>query len=119
MGLDCYFEKRVGAGQTAELPEFDRDLNICGGMFSGHGIDGSFRGKVYATLVQEICDISLYEVLTPEQVKDIAIGLQTFLEETDRQEFVYGYELTRPEIEDLQVMFEKFGELNYGLSAWY
>jgi hypothetical protein len=57
MGLDTYAARSPG---NIELTEEDiqafqeADISLCGGLFSGDGNDGSFRGKVYVMLVLEI-----------------------------------------------------------------
>ncbi len=57
MGLDTY------AAHTPEDIELTEDdiqafeearISLCGGMLSGDGNDGSFRGKVYVMLILEI-----------------------------------------------------------------
>ena len=56
MGLDCYIvhgndrEK----GFTHEDDPRIKDVNLCGGMMSGYGANGSFRGKWYEPLVDEL-----------------------------------------------------------------
>lgn len=122
MGLDCYFQKPTMPGQTAEMPEFPRDISLCGGMFSGHGQDGSFRGKVYDPFITEAIDsdMSLYEERTPEDLLKLADGIEQFLQENGTaQAFHYQYELSRQEIEDLALAFRVFGEAGYGTWAWY
>lgn len=56
MGLDCYIVH--GNDQDKAFTHKDderlKDINLCGGMFSGHGSDGSFRGKTYEPLVDEL-----------------------------------------------------------------
>ncbi|MEA3327836.1 MAG: hypothetical protein U9R53_11120 [Chloroflexota bacterium] len=45
----------------------DAEISLCGGLFSGYG--GSFRGKVYASLILSITGESLYaEWIPPETV---------------------------------------------------
>lgn len=52
---------------------FDEVPPLAGGLFSGNGFDGSFRGKCYAALVEEITGYSLYEdELPPPVVKEMA-----------------------------------------------
>ena len=49
MGLDCYIVhgNDRDKGFTHEDDDRIKDINLCGGMLSGSGSDGSFRGKVY------------------------------------------------------------------------
>lgn len=123
MGLDCYFVKSVGPGMTAEPPEFPREVSLCGGMFSGHGESGSFRGKVYSPFIEEAisCDseYSLYNELTPSQLLELAEWINEWLANNDGDTFTFQYELSRQEIEDLALTFEVFGNAGYGTHAWY
>ena len=56
MGLDCYIVHGNDQDKafTSEDSELLKDINLCGGMLSGSGNDGSFRGKVYEPLVDEL-----------------------------------------------------------------
>ena len=60
MGLDCYIVHGNDHDKafTHEDDERLKDINLCGGMLSGSGSDGSFRGKVYEPLVDELMSIS-------------------------------------------------------------
>jgi hypothetical protein len=73
MGLDTYASRSAG---DIELTTEDRQaftraaVELCGGMMSGD--DGSFRGKVYADVVDRVADVSLYaEWLPPDEVRRI------------------------------------------------
>jgi len=56
MGLDCYVVH--GNDREKDFTHEDdpriKDINLCGGMLSGYGADGSFRGKWYEPLVDEL-----------------------------------------------------------------
>ena len=73
MGLDTYASRspddlvlHTGDNQAFE----EAQIELCGGIFSGEG--GSFRGKVYSTLILEITGVSLYqEWIPPETVKEM------------------------------------------------
>ena len=56
MGLDCYIVHGNDHDKafTHEDDERLKDISLCGGMLSGTGSDGSFRGKVYEPLVDEL-----------------------------------------------------------------
>ena len=56
MGLDCYIVHGNDRDKnfTHEDDERIKDINLCGGMFSGFGADGSFRGKFYNPLLFEL-----------------------------------------------------------------
>ena len=60
MGLDCYIVHGNDHDKafTHEDDERLKDINLCGGMLSGDGRDGSFRGKVYEPLVDELMSLS-------------------------------------------------------------
>ncbi len=124
MGLDNYLTK----DDTTELPlEVLKDLegvNLCGGMMSGNGTDGSFRGKVYAAEVEQITGVSLYEAkIPPETLRSMAkamilaldkVGLSTTVEEV----------LDTPsehidEVGDLVVLFAVGAKHGCTLVSWY
>ena len=56
MGLDCYIVHANDRDKSFTHEDDDRlkDINLCGGMLSGGGSDGSFRGKVYEPLIDEL-----------------------------------------------------------------
>jgi len=56
MGLDCYIVHGNNRDEsfTSKDDKRIKDVSLCGGMFSGGGDDGSFRGKVYAPLIEEL-----------------------------------------------------------------
>ena len=58
MGLDCYIVHGNNQDKafTHEDDERLKDINLCGGMLSGSGSDGSFRGKVYEPLVDNLME---------------------------------------------------------------
>ena len=58
MGLDCYIVHANDHDKafTHEDDERIKDINLCGGMLSGGGNCGSFRGKAYEPLMDELMD---------------------------------------------------------------
>ena len=58
MGLDCYIVHGNDRDKafTSKDDERIKDIQLCGGMFSGYGNEGSFRGKVYDPLIQELSE---------------------------------------------------------------
>ena len=117
MGLDNYFVKPCGPGETA--PRVDVKSMLCGGMFSGDPDGSSFRGKVYDDIVQEACDLSLYDDLTPAQVTAIGEGLDELLEaDTSRAKFG-AYGISRDEVANLALICKAYATEGYGLHAWY
>ena len=60
MGLDCYIVHGNDHDKpfTHEDDERLKDIKLCGGMLSGSGSDGSFRGKAYEPLRDELMSMS-------------------------------------------------------------
>ena len=117
MGLDSFFRKsrdELGVELECDLPKFDDPQpSLCGGMFSGHGFDGSFRGKVYAELVEDITGVSLYsEWIDNDIVKLMADKLDAACQ---RQEYVYG----DSDLYDLARVFRAFADAGYSLTGWW
>lgn len=84
MGLDVYALRSPEEPLTEEdVLAFDQaGIELCGGIFSGDG--GSFRGKVYATLILDITGEGLYQQwIPPETVRQMAAALH----KVDRVEF--------------------------------
>ena len=50
---------------------FEQVPSLVGGICSGNGCDGSFRGKCYNSLVEEVTGYSLYEDELPPPVVEI------------------------------------------------
>lgn len=95
---------------------FKPELNLCGGMFSGHG-SGSFRGKVYNPVIEEIADVSLYQDEIPnETVRAIADKLEACpFEEAPGN----GYGMTAEEYADLKRMFRAYADAGATLKGWW
>ena len=60
MGLDCYIVHGNDRDRafTSKDDERLKDINLCGGMLSGSGSDGSFRGKAYEPLIDDLMNFS-------------------------------------------------------------
>jgi hypothetical protein len=93
MGLDTIALKlREGKDpqdeEAFENPEnllFEGVTGLVGGMFSGHG-DGSFRGKVYDSLVTDVTGQSLYqELIDPKTAAGMASELEHLRERMDEE----------------------------------
>ena len=58
MGLDCYIVHGNDRDKpfTHEDDERIKDVRLCGGLFSGGGSDGSFRGKVYDPIIRQLSE---------------------------------------------------------------
>ena len=70
MGLDTYAQpnedEELSAADARAFKE--ADINLCGGVLSGYGDKGSFRGKVYSDIVRRITGQSLYQSWIPAEV---------------------------------------------------
>ena len=99
MGLDCYIVHGNDRDKEFTYEDDDRikDINLCGGMLSGSGSDGSFRGKVYEPLVGELMEHPyLWHIegedahITSQELKEQADALKELLH-TVREEYgVFG-----------------------------
>ncbi len=131
MGLDTYAV--VGCDTLYEAVEpnksgymkpkerlFKNVKGLCGGMLSGNG-QGSFRGKVYSGLVEEITGESLYQNdITPETCKDMSDKLVEYAENMKNNivEGEYG-ETTRDEIDALAEFFHVCAENGFHVHGWW
>lgn len=63
MGLDTYAQpSKDGELSDEDMQAFQQaGISLCGGILSGNGSDGSFRGKVYDRLISDITGQSLYQ----------------------------------------------------------
>lgn len=117
MGLDSYFRKLCAPGQTAEIPDFGDDIPmLCGGLMSGSGSDGSFRGKVYADTIKEITGVDIYqEVIHPNEVKEMADALCKQVASMTEEERANDPN----DLVALSRVFRAFADLNYSLLGWW
>ena len=117
MGLDTYASRSPDDVELTDEDSqafVDADIQLCGGMFSGEG--GSFRGKVYATLILEITDESLYQQwIPPETVRQIYLKLMEF--DVQRNVEVDDEELVS--LPDLIKYFKVCSERGLGLIGWW
>jgi len=115
MGLDNFWELPDGS----EPPDLNPPLNLCGGMFSGHG-GGSFRGKVYNGLIEEITGVSLYQ---DKIDNDTIIEMALALSEVDPGSEVIrrhsGWDTAEDEFKDLVRMFMTYAEMGAVLRGWW
>ena len=116
MGLDNLWKKNDN--ETASV---EGVFQICGGIFSGNGND-SFRGKVYARLVEDITGISLYgytnesDKIPNEIIKDMAESLEA----TEwRDSYIQNYDIEEQEFKDLVRMFRLHADAGHYLVAFY
>ena len=83
MGLDCYIVHGNDRDKpfTHEDDERIKDVRLCGGLFSGGGSDGSFRGKVYDPIIQELSESKHTWYI--DQVEDNFIPSDVLKEQAD------------------------------------
>jgi hypothetical protein len=98
MGLDCYIVHANDHDKafTHKDDERIKDVSLCGGMLSGGGSDGSFRGKVYEPLIDDLMqhDGGIWHkteddnppYVTSDELKEQAEALEEFLH-TVREEY--------------------------------
>ena len=135
MGLDCYVVK----GNRDEVFKDERleNLNLVGGLFSGHG-NGSFRGKCYEEFVAHLTasspgfwHLDEDEVIQTDELRIYGILLREYLEDTglnnmpDYHRFEWSaprsltYDYTVKEIKDLATLFEVAAENKCVMEAWW
>lgn len=108
MGLDTYASRsndENGSLTDEDKQAFlDADIHLCGGMFSGNGNDGSFRGKVYSQIVEDITNASLYsEWIDSDEVARMSECIDDYL----------------ADIEQLARFFTVCRERGLGLKGWW
>ena len=136
MGLDCYIVK----GNRDEVFKDERleDLNLVGGLFSGHG-NGSFRGKCYEEFVAHLTasspgfwHLDEDEVIQTDELRIYGILLREYLEDKglndlpDDHSFEWSklssrgtYEYRVKEIKDLATLFEVAAEHKCVMETWW
>ncbi len=121
MGLDVYALRSPKTGLTEEdVCAFDEaQIELCGGIFSGSG--GSFRGKVYDTLICDLTGVSLYQGwIPPETVREMAAALHRIDDEKFEKEMAKKYsweEHSRLTLENLRKFFDVCAERGLGLAG--
>jgi hypothetical protein len=116
MGLDTY------ASRSAEeiiLNEEDllafeaAEISLCGGILSGN--DGSFRGKIYSSMIMDVTSQGLYQDwIAPETVQEMYQALLDF-----DPEDAYFYDLVSAEVLELRKFFKVCCEQGLGLiGSW-
>jgi len=121
MGLDSFWELPSGSKKA----NFNPPLRLCGGIFSGSG-EGSFRGKVYDSIVETVTGESLYqEEINPSTVAKMASALQSTEFESiplslrSPEGDGFGDGVTAHEYDDLRRMFSSYAELGASLKGWW
>ena len=139
MGLDCYIQIDDKAFEHEDI----KDVNLCGGMFSGQGNNGSFRGKVYSPLMDHVLgqEGTWYhegdEVSSSCELVRQAEALAQFLsayspgdkiklpdriiidDETDEEHIFEGEEYSYDEVQDLETLLRVAGEKGATLHSWW
>ena len=119
MGLDNFAARTADDIELTEedLKAFqDADISLCGGIFSGLGNDGSFRGKVYSELIFEITGQSLYaEWIQPKTVKKM---YESLIMCDPEEAAAWGYKNTVNEILELRKFFKVCSDRGLGLVGW-
>lgn len=92
-------------------------IRLCGGVFSGDA--GSFRGKVYDRLVDEVTGVSLYQDwIAPKTVCEMWRALEACDAEEAARSGSAGYAVAPEEVVHLRTFFRICTERGLGLMAW-
>ena len=121
MGLDCYIVHANNRDEPFTYKDDERlkDINLCGGMLSGGGSDGSFRGKAYEPLLDELMNTSgIWHkdedddyIVTTDELKEQADILADFIQYTKDVSEEDGLELTDETI--IYITKDGWAEYNY------
>ena len=145
MGLDCYIVH--GNDREKDFTHEDdpriTDINLCGGMLSGFGADGSFRGKFYEPLMDELMqEDCIWHIegenahITAQELKEQAQALADLLHavESDAKEdertlehdtIVYQtkgwqkYEYQYQDLKDLELLLRCASERGAVMLCWW
>jgi hypothetical protein len=120
VGLDTFAARSPERDlQKEDEQAFDAaDLQLCGGMYSGSG--GSFRGKVYADVVEHVSGVSLYEEwVPPDTVRAMADAFDRCDPDSVEREMADGvYATTAVEVRELRTFFRICANRGLGLVSW-
>lgn len=126
MGLDTYarqpFEQTEQSEKVLKQARKIREAHfaevgnsLVAGMFSGHGGDGSFRGKVYEADIERITGESLYqEEIDNGTVNDMADALEEAVANGD-EVMVDG----ENHLEPLALWFRAAADNGYTVNGWW
>ena len=146
MGLDCYIvhgNDRDKAFTSKDAEEL-KDINLCGGMLSGSGSDGSFRGKAYEPLIDDLMqheggiwhksEDDDPDYVTSDELKEQAEALEEFIqlkidfmkedgETYDDDTIIYQVdnwaEYTLGEVKDLATLLGVAGKRGAVMHVWW
>jgi hypothetical protein len=112
MGLDNFWKKNQG--ETANIEEA---AGVCGGMFTDHG-QTSFRGKLYADLVEQATGVSLYQEEIPSEV---ILKMADSLDAFDIREYDWepGFDIDDKEFQSFKKMFRLHADAGHYLIGWW
>lgn len=145
MGLDCYIVHANNRDEPFTYKDDERlkDINLCGGMLSGGGSDGSFRGKVYEPLLDELMNTSgIWHkdedddyIVPTDELKEQADILADFIQYTKDVSEEDGLELTDEtiiyitkngwaqynykEVKDLETLLRAASESKAVMHVWW
>ena len=121
MGLDTFASRSPDEVVLTDddLAAFTKEgISLCGGIFSGNGNDGSFRGKVYILLVSGITDVFLnQEWISPETVRTMYESLMQCDPQQACEE--YGFRNTPEDVIQLRKFFKVCVQQGLGLIGWF
>jgi hypothetical protein len=119
MGLDSYWSMP----DKSKPPVVELDPPLCGGFVTDSGADSaSFRGKVYASLINAVTGVSLYQDEIPnEEIKRMADKLEAFdpCEGVIREGAVFRRIFPPDEVRSLVKSFRYHADLGCTLCGWW
>jgi len=100
---------------------FEKVPEMIGGMCSGTGSDGSFRGKAYYDLVEQLTGFSLFEEeLPPPVVQKMALMLRASVNGQQGPPSAWCQDQrTADDVEALACFFEACSKMGYSVISWY
>jgi hypothetical protein len=141
MGLDCYIVHANNRDEPFTYKDDERlkDINLCGGILSGGGSDGSFRGKVYEPLLDELMNtMGIWHkdedddyIVSADELKEQADTLADFIVaiteehgDLDDHDTVYithdGWaEYSYKEVKDLETLLRAAAESKAVMHVWW
>lgn len=120
MGLDNYARGPKGEElNDADLAAFEAaGPNLCGGIVSGD--PGSFRGKVYFSLVLEITGVSLTDdFIEPARVKEMYEALRDCEPSLFAEHYNEQVGELEGQIRELRTFFKVCAERGLGIASWW
>jgi hypothetical protein len=121
VGLDTFAARAPDVKLTAEdVRAFEAaDIDLCGGMYSDGTV--SFRGKVYADVIELVSGVNIYEqLIPPEEVSVIAQAFdRSDPEDVERRTAGDHYSVTSTEVRQLAAFFDICRDRGLGLVGWW